>query len=144
MPKRTTNFRSDLLGDLKNPQEALQYLNATLSLLNCPLDNDMFLAALRDIVEANLGGMLPVKEGFLTGSTGRERMQAQISKLRTELAKAQEDSKDLDWYENQLRIDPDDKVVWNHGEQRIKAAAADSMLRSYPTLREAIRAERVK
>lgn len=117
MPKRTTNFRSDLLGDLKNPREALQYLNATLSPLNCPLDNDMFLTALRDIIEANMDGILTA---------------------------AQEDGKDLDWYENQLRIDPDDKFVWNQGEQRIKAVVARSGLRSYSTLREAIRAERVK
>jgi hypothetical protein len=30
MPKRTTNFREDLLADLTDPQEAAHYLNAAL------------------------------------------------------------------------------------------------------------------
>jgi len=47
MPKRTTDFRQDLLTDLTDPQEAAHYLNAALE------DSDqMALVALRDIAEA--------------------------------------------------------------------------------------------
>ena len=47
MPKRTTDFREDLLGDLADPQEAAHYLNAALE------DSEqMALVALRDIAEA--------------------------------------------------------------------------------------------
>jgi len=47
MPKRTTDFREDLLADLADPREAAHYLNAAL------LDSDeMFLVALRDVAEA--------------------------------------------------------------------------------------------
>jgi probable addiction module antidote protein len=47
MPKRTTDFRSDLLEDLADPQEAEHYLNAALD-----DSGEMFLVALRDIAEA--------------------------------------------------------------------------------------------
>ena len=47
MPKRTSDFRSDLLNDLSDPQEAAQYLNAAVA------DSaEMVLVALRDIAEA--------------------------------------------------------------------------------------------
>jgi probable addiction module antidote protein len=47
MPKRTTDFRDDLLADLADPQEAACYLNAALE------DSEgMFLVALRDVAEA--------------------------------------------------------------------------------------------
>jgi probable addiction module antidote protein len=47
MPKRTTNFRQDLLADLADPEEASHYLNAALS------DSEqMALVALRDVAEA--------------------------------------------------------------------------------------------
>src|ERR1039457_3990702 len=47
MPKRTTDFREDLLADLANPQEAAHYLNAASE------DSEqMVLVALRDIAEA--------------------------------------------------------------------------------------------
>jgi probable addiction module antidote protein len=47
MPKRTTDFREDLLRDLADPQEAAHYLNAALE------DSEqMVLMALRDIAEA--------------------------------------------------------------------------------------------
>jgi probable addiction module antidote protein len=47
MPKRTTDFREDLLRDLADPQEAAHYLNAALE------DSEqMVLVALRDIAEA--------------------------------------------------------------------------------------------
>ena len=47
MPKRTTDFREDLLSDLADPQEAAHYLNAALE------DSaEMVLVALRDIAEA--------------------------------------------------------------------------------------------
>jgi probable addiction module antidote protein len=47
MPKRTTNFRDDLLADLADPQEASRYLNAALA-----DSEEMFLVALRDVAEA--------------------------------------------------------------------------------------------
>ena len=47
MPKRTTDFREDLLGDLADPQEAASYLNAALE-----DSEEMFLVALRDVAEA--------------------------------------------------------------------------------------------
>lgn len=47
MPKRTTDFREDLLADLTDPREAAHYLNAAL------MDsNEMLLVALRDVAEA--------------------------------------------------------------------------------------------
>lgn len=47
MPKRTTDFRQDLLADLADPEEASHYLNAALS------DSEqMALVALRDVAEA--------------------------------------------------------------------------------------------
>jgi probable addiction module antidote protein len=47
MPKRTTDFREDLLADLADPQEAAQYLNAAFE------DSEqMALVALRDVAEA--------------------------------------------------------------------------------------------
>ena len=47
MPKRTTDFRDDLLADLANPQEAAHYLNAALE-----DSEELFLIALRDVAEA--------------------------------------------------------------------------------------------
>ncbi|MEO8657228.1 MAG: addiction module antidote protein [Bryobacteraceae bacterium] len=48
MPKRTSSFRDDLLADLADPEEAVQYLNASLE------DSaELFLVALRDVAEAN-------------------------------------------------------------------------------------------
>ena len=47
MPKRTSDFRADLLEDLADPQEAADYLNAAAE------DSEkMVLVALRDIAEA--------------------------------------------------------------------------------------------
>jgi probable addiction module antidote protein len=47
MPKRTTDFRADLLEDLADPREAAHYLNAALD------DSEQIaLVALRDIAEA--------------------------------------------------------------------------------------------
>lgn len=47
MPKRTTDYRSALLEDLRDPLEAAHYLNAALE------DSaEMLLAALRDVAEA--------------------------------------------------------------------------------------------
>jgi probable addiction module antidote protein len=47
MPKRTSDFRADLLEDLADPQEAAHYLNAAIG------DSEkMVLVALRDIAEA--------------------------------------------------------------------------------------------
>jgi addiction module HigA family antidote len=47
MPKRTTDFRDDLLVDLADPQEAAHYLNAALE-----DSEELFLIALRDVAEA--------------------------------------------------------------------------------------------
>jgi probable addiction module antidote protein len=47
MPKRTVNFREQLLEDLANPEEAAQYLNAAAE-----DSEEMLLIALRDIAEA--------------------------------------------------------------------------------------------
>lgn len=48
MPKRTTDYRTGLLEDLQDPTEAVLYLNAAMD------DSDeMFLVALRDVVEAH-------------------------------------------------------------------------------------------
>ena len=47
MPKRTSDFREDLLADLADPEEAARYLNAALE------DSEqMALVALRDVAEA--------------------------------------------------------------------------------------------
>ncbi len=47
MPKRTTDYRTELLQDLGSPDEAAHYLNAALE--DSP---EMFLVALRDVAEA--------------------------------------------------------------------------------------------
>jgi probable addiction module antidote protein len=47
MPKRTTDYRSALLEDLRNPMEAAYYLNAALH-----DSEEAFLLALRDVAEA--------------------------------------------------------------------------------------------
>jgi probable addiction module antidote protein len=47
MPKRTSDFREDLLADLADPAEAARYLNAALE------DSEqMLLVALRDVAES--------------------------------------------------------------------------------------------
>jgi probable addiction module antidote protein len=48
MPKRTADYRSTLLEDLKDPTEAQHYLSAALN-----DSEDMFLLALRDVAEAH-------------------------------------------------------------------------------------------
>lgn len=47
MPKRSTDFRRDLLADLADPEEAAHYLNAALE-----DSEEMALVALRDVAEA--------------------------------------------------------------------------------------------
>jgi len=47
MPKRTTDYRSALLDDLKDPREAAHYLNAALR-----DSEEALLVALRDVAEA--------------------------------------------------------------------------------------------
>jgi probable addiction module antidote protein len=56
MPKRSSDYRSSLLEDLKDPAEAANYLNAALG--DSP---EMFLCALRDVAEARQ--MARVAEG---------------------------------------------------------------------------------
>ena len=47
MPKRTSDFRTDLLADLADPEEAAHYFNAAVA------DSEkMALVALRDVAEA--------------------------------------------------------------------------------------------
>ena len=48
MPKRASDYRSELLEDLKDPIEASHYLNAAL--YDSP---EMFLLALRDVAESH-------------------------------------------------------------------------------------------
>jgi probable addiction module antidote protein len=48
MPKRTTDYRSLLLEDLRDPEEAASYLTAALH-----DSKEMFLVALRDVAEAH-------------------------------------------------------------------------------------------
>jgi dGTP triphosphohydrolase len=47
IPKRTSDFREDLLADLADPEEAAHYLNAALE-----DSGQMALIALRDLAEA--------------------------------------------------------------------------------------------
>ena len=47
MPKRTRDYRTSLIEDLRDPEEAAQYLNAALR-----EPAEMFLMALRDVAEA--------------------------------------------------------------------------------------------
>lgn len=49
MPKRTTSYHQRLLEDLKDPQEAVYYLNAAIE----ERSEEMFLLALRDVAEAH-------------------------------------------------------------------------------------------
>jgi len=53
MGKRSRDYRGDLIRSLKDPEEAIGYLNAALH----DSDDRVFLIALRDVVEAQLGGM---------------------------------------------------------------------------------------
>lgn len=47
MPKRTLDFKDELLKDLADPREAASYVNAALE-----DSEEMFLVALRDVAEA--------------------------------------------------------------------------------------------
>ena len=58
MPKRTTDYRSLLLEDLKDPEEAANYLTGALH-----DSKGMFLAALRDVAEANQMSKVASKVG---------------------------------------------------------------------------------
>lgn len=67
MPKRTTDFRADLLVDLADPQEAAHYLNAAFE------DSaEMVLVALRDVAEAR--HMVRVAEGAGVAREALNRM----------------------------------------------------------------------
>lgn len=58
MPKRTTDYRSALLEDLRDPAEAANYLNAALR------DSEaMFLVALRDVAESHHMAKVAAKIG---------------------------------------------------------------------------------
>ena len=48
MPKRTSDFRARLLEDLRDPEEAMHYINAAWQ-----DSRESFLGALRDVAEAN-------------------------------------------------------------------------------------------
>jgi probable addiction module antidote protein len=58
MPKRTTDFREDLLADLADPEEAAHYLNAALE-----DSEEMALVALRDVAEARQMARVAEKAG---------------------------------------------------------------------------------
>jgi len=49
MPKRTSSYRQRLLEDLRDPQEAANYINAAMD----DRSPEMFLLALRDVAEAH-------------------------------------------------------------------------------------------
>ena len=49
MPKRTSSYRARLLEDLRDPQEAANYINAALE----EGSEEMLLLALRDVAEAH-------------------------------------------------------------------------------------------
>ena len=70
MPKRTRNYRTGLLEDLRtNPTSAASYLNAALQ-----ESDEMFLAALRDVAEAHQ--MSKVAEG---AGVSRESLYRMLS-----------------------------------------------------------------
>jgi probable addiction module antidote protein len=69
VPKRTTDFREDLLADLADPVEAARYLNAALE------DTEqMVLVALRDVAESRQ--MSRVAEG---AGVARETLYRMLS-----------------------------------------------------------------
>jgi probable addiction module antidote protein len=58
MPKRTSDFREDLLADLADPVEAARYLNAALE------DSEqMLLVALRDVADSRQMSRVAEKAG---------------------------------------------------------------------------------
>jgi probable addiction module antidote protein len=58
MPKLSTDYRSGLLEDLKDPVEAANYLNAALR-----DTEEMFLLALRDVAESRQMAKVAAKTG---------------------------------------------------------------------------------
>jgi len=53
MGKRSSNYHSELIGRLKDPHFAQEYLNAALR----DEETGVFLVALKNVVEAQYGGM---------------------------------------------------------------------------------------
>lgn len=71
MPKRKSDYRSRLLETLRDPKEAVAYLNAALEEDDDP---ETFLAALRDVAEARQ--MAKVAEG---AGVARETLYRMLS-----------------------------------------------------------------
>lgn len=71
MPKRKSDYRSRLLETLRDPKEAVAYLNAALDEDDDP---ETFLAALRDVAEARQ--MAKVAEG---AGVARETLYRMLS-----------------------------------------------------------------
>src|SRR5260370_31081393 len=70
MPKRTVNFKEQLLEDLANPNEAALYLNAAAE-----ESEEMLLVALRDVAEAKQMAQVAEKAGV-----AREALYRMLSK----------------------------------------------------------------
>jgi probable addiction module antidote protein len=70
MPKRTVNFKEQLLEDLANPNEAALYLNAAAE-----ESEEMLLIALRDVAEAKQMAQVAEKAGV-----AREALYRMLSK----------------------------------------------------------------
>jgi len=55
MAKRTTNYHDGLIGDLRDPVEAIEYLRAAFEEARCNRDGcgvEMFWKAIRNVAEA--------------------------------------------------------------------------------------------
>jgi probable addiction module antidote protein len=72
MAKKTTTYQEDLIESLKDPLEAAAYLSAAME----EGDRELFLLALRNVVEAN-GGMAAVSA---KAKLNRESMYRMLSK----------------------------------------------------------------
>ena len=70
MPKRTLDYREELLKDLADPQEAAHYINAALE-----DSQEMFLVALRDVAEARQMSKVATEAGV-----SRESIYRMLSK----------------------------------------------------------------
>lgn len=70
--KPSRSYRADLIEDLKDPNEALRYLDAALE----EQDKKVFLLALRDVAKAQ-GGMVSLSK---RASLNRENLYRTLSK----------------------------------------------------------------
>ena len=73
MPKRTRSYETDLIKELKNPEEAAAYLNAHLG-EDSQDSEELFLLALRDVAQAH--GIVNIAE---RSNLGRESIYKTLS-----------------------------------------------------------------